>query len=126
VSSETVAPSKIPILKNYIREVDQKAYLGRFYDQAQEAQDAYTIWRRYLKAGMVDEATSYKQGEAAMISMGGLVSSYRKQIKMLRDMESMTVNSDLSPTEKNIRLAKTNASIVQITSAFNDRLKAFH
>jgi hypothetical protein len=41
-------------------------------------------------------------------------------------MESMTVNSDLSPTEKNIRLAKTNASIVQITSAFNDRLKAFH
>jgi hypothetical protein len=37
----------------------------------------------------------------------------------------MTVNSDLSPTEKNLRLAKTNAAIVKITSAFDERLKDF-
>lgn len=109
---------------NFYREIDKDSYLQRFYEQAQEVQDAYRIFRNYQKQDMVDDATAYKNEEAAYVAMGGLVTAYRKRIKSLRDMESAVNNNDASNTEKNLRLAKINAAIIESTEAFNDRLKA--
>ena len=125
-ANETLSAKKMPIVKNFYREIDKDAYLQRFYEEAKDAQDAYTTFRNYQKQGMVDDATAYRNEEAAYVSMGRLVTTYRKQIKRLKDMETHINNSDAPVTEKNIGLAKTNKAIIETTSAFNDRLKSFN
>ena len=125
-ANETLSAKKMPIIKNFYREIDKDAYLQRFYEEAKDAQDAYTTFRNYQKQGMVDDATAYRNEEAAYVSMGRLVTTYRKQIKRLKDMEAHINNSDASATEKNIGLAKTNKAIIETTSTFNDRLKSMN
>lgn len=124
MAADTVNPKNVPLVKNFYRDVDKDAYVKRFYAQAEEAQDAYRIFRNYQKDRDFDAATAYRNEERAYVTMGRVVTTYRKRIKELRDREATITASDMPNAQKNALLASTGKRIVETTTLFNDRLEA--
>jgi len=119
-----VSPKNVPLAKNFYRDVDKDAYVQRFYKQAQEAEDAYRIFRNYQKDRNFDAAKSYLDEERAYVKMGMVVTAFRERIKALRDREAAIAASDLPNAQKNALLEGTGKRIIETTALFNGRLKA--
>ena len=103
--------------------MDADAYVKRFYAQADEAEDAYRLFRNYTKDGDFDAAKAYRQEELGYVTMGRLVNTYRERIAALRDRAADISASDLPKAEKNALLDRNEAKIIKTATMFNDRLK---
>ena len=119
----TTSTKNVPLAKNFYRDVDADAYVKRFYAQADEAEDAYRLFRNYTKDGDFDAAKAYRQEELGYVTMGRLVNTYRERIAALRDRAADISASDLPKAEKNALLDRNEAKIIKTATMFNDRLK---
>lgn len=122
--SDDIQSKNVPVVKNIYRSVDADSYLQRFYKDSEDAANAYKVYRTYLKAGKINEAREYLLEEHAYVTMGKTVTLYSKYMKALRDQEDQIKLSDISDSEKSLRIKALDAKRKMIAEKFNARLKS--
>ena len=95
---------KVPSIGPFFYNPNGKDQLNDFYDLKDRTDEVTATFNRLVKFGHPGEAREYAQENKELLAVKGQVNAITNNLKSLRELRNSVINSNLSSSEKRMRL----------------------